>query len=220
MRKNSNFLFHVWMEKKTRKEQHFFFCFSSFPHAGSPGKVRDLVLSPSPPHLFFIGSKNYQCYFPQCHPSSLLTYLGDSLHFLSSLHVLLVKTGHKVYCGHKRDPLPWWTIDSACDEHCKITKTCSALQLVWGLYHQNHVSLFGNKVVKNENWTFFLSFKCVRWNKKKSPLILCYPLPNFELWCKGGNRRPQCTHKKMPLRTGTVLTSLVVCPNDLWIVHL
>lgn len=89
--------------KKSPTSDIFFFCFSSFSQAGSPLQGRNLH-SPRLHYYFFfsVGTRNYQFYFVQRRPRSFLTYLGDSLCFLSLLQILLVKAGNKVYCGHKR----------------------------------------------------------------------------------------------------------------------
>lgn len=178
------------MEKKAHQVATFFLHFHMLDLLWKWGTCISF-----PSILFFIGSRKYWLVLLSAVSSQFSFGLLGRFSILSLLHVLLVKTGSKVYCGHKRDPQPDEP-DSACDEHHHVTKTCTTLQLVWELHHQNYVRLFGNYVVKKQNWTFLLSFKCMRWNKKKSPLTLSYPLPNFELWCKGGNRRPQCAHKK------------------------
>lgn len=77
-----------------------------------------------PSILFFIGSRKYWLVLLSAVSSQFSFDLLGRFPVLSLLHVLLVKTGSKVYCGHKRDPRPDEP-DSACDEHHYVTKTCT-----------------------------------------------------------------------------------------------
>lgn len=168
-------------------------------------KVRNLHFFHS--FFFFTGSRNYWLVLLSSVSSQLSFDLFRGFPILSLLHVLLVKNRQQSILRSQERPTVWWTLPVMSTTI--LQKTCPTLQLVWEMYHQNHVSLFGNYAGKKQNRTFLLFFKCMRWNKKKSPLILSYPLPKFELWWKGGKQEAT---QKMPPCIGMVCTSLVTCP--------
>lgn len=106
---NRNFFFHVWIEKKAHQVATFFlllfFTFTCWISCES----EELVF-PSPPYFFFIGSRKYWLVLLSAVSSQFSSDLLGRFPIVSLLHVLVVKTGNKVYCGHKRDPpTAWWT---------------------------------------------------------------------------------------------------------------
>lgn len=64
------------------------------------------------------------------------------------------------------------------------------------------------------------SYLSSAWDEIKRSLLL--PSLTHSLWAVMQRRKQEATVRtqKMPLCTGTALTVLVMCPNDLWIVHL
>lgn len=198
------------MEKKAHQVATFFLHFHMLDLLWKWGTCISF-----PSILFFIGSRKYWLVLLSAVSSQFSFGLLGRFPILSLLHVLLVKTGSKVYCGHKRET------HSLMNQTLPVMSTTMlqkpALLYNWYGSCITRTMYASLKTMLLRSRTGHSSYLSSAWDEIKRNLLLPSLTHSLTLSC---DAKEETGGHSAHTKNATALTALVMCPNDLWIVHL